>query len=66
MLTNFLNNWILDKNVKFDFKKKDYVFPLFDSSLSFFKDDISNSHRELINHNLSSYYYTYWYDGEEM
>ena len=39
MLTNFLNNWILDKNVKFDFKKKDYVFPLFDSSLSFFKDD---------------------------
>lgn len=40
MLTNFLNNWILDKNVKFDFKKKDYVFPLFDSSLSFFKDDL--------------------------
>lgn len=41
MLRNFLNNWILDKNVKFDFKKKDYVFPLFDSSLSFFKDDLT-------------------------
>ena len=34
--------------------------------LSFFKDDMSNSHRELINHNLSSYYYTYCYDGEEI
>ena len=34
--------------------------------LSFFKDDIRNSHREVINNNLSSYYYTYWYDGEEI
>ncbi len=41
MLRNFLNNWFLDKNVKFDFKKKDYVFPLFDSSLSLFKDDLT-------------------------
>lgn len=39
MLTNFLNNWILDKNVKFDFKKKDYNFPLFDSELSLFSND---------------------------
>lgn len=34
--------------------------------LSFFRYDMRNSHREVINNNLSSYYYTYWYDGEEM
>lgn len=39
MLTNFLNNWILDKNIKFDFKKKDYNFPLFNSELSLFSND---------------------------
>lgn len=42
MLTNFLNNWILDKNVKFDFKKKNYVFPFFESSLSFLNDSFLN------------------------
>ena len=31
-----------------------------------FKDDMKNNHRFIINDNLSSYYYTYWYDGEEM
>lgn len=34
--------------------------------LSFLRYDMRNSHREEINNNLSSYYYTYWYDGEEM
>ena len=34
--------------------------------LAFFRHDMRNSHREEINNNLSSYYYTYWYDGEEM
>lgn len=34
--------------------------------LSFLRYDMRNSHREIINNNLSSYYYTYWYDGEEM
>lgn len=34
--------------------------------LAFFRHDMRNSHREVINNNLSSYYYTYWYDGEEM
>lgn len=30
--------------------------------LSFLRYDMRNSHREEINNNLSSYYYTYWYD----
>lgn len=34
--------------------------------LAFFRHDMRNSHREIINDNLSSYYFTYWYDGEEM
>lgn len=34
--------------------------------LAFFRHDMRNSHREEINNNLSSYYFTYWYDGEEM
>ena len=34
--------------------------------LSEFKYDMRNKHRVIINDNLSSYYFTYWYDGEEM
>lgn len=34
MLSEFLNNWIFDKNVKFDFKKKEYNFPLISDPLS--------------------------------
>lgn len=34
--------------------------------LSEFKYDMRNKHRAIINDNLSSYYFTYWYDGEEM
>lgn len=34
--------------------------------ISMFRYDMRNSHREVINNNLSSYYFTYWYDGEEM
>ena len=34
--------------------------------LSFFRYDMKNSYRAIINDNLSSYYFTYWYDGEEM
>ena len=36
------------------------------NQLSEFKYDMKNKHREIINDNLSSYYFTYWYDGEEM
>jgi len=31
-----------------------------------FRYDMKTKNREVINNNLSSYYYTYWYDGEEM
>lgn len=31
-----------------------------------FKYDMRHNHRALINDYLSSYYFTYWYDGEEM
>lgn len=34
--------------------------------LSEFKYDMRNKHRAIINDNLSSYYFTFWYDGEEM
>ena len=34
--------------------------------LAFLRYDMRNSHRAIINDNLSSYYFTYWYDGEEM
>lgn len=34
--------------------------------LAFFRYDMRNNHRAIINDNLSSYYFTYWYDGEEM
>lgn len=30
------------------------------------KYDMATKHRAIINDNLSSYYFTYWYDGEEM
>ena len=36
------------------------------TQLSFFRHDMRNNHRIVINGNLSSYYFTYWYDGEEM
>lgn len=58
---SFLANKIKNENCTYKDSESSIT-----KQLSEFKYDMRNNHREEINNNLSLYYYTYWYDGEEM